>query len=557
MYARSIIAAALVCFVMTSATQLCLAQLPNLPATLVATHQGSAVGDQTGTALAGIGDVNSDGVGDYLVGSPFDDTLGSNFGKVTIYSGATHTPFTTIFGAAQDARLGLDACGLNHLDGTPTNQFVVVSQVAVSGSSTTGVLSVRSGSTGAVLFSITGGGAQPIFGTKVSGGGDINNDGTPDFLVGATTAGGLEQVIAFSGLNGSVIHTITAPTPLVQFGFSFDIAGDANGDGFDDIVVGSPLDAFGGTASIYSGFDGSLLQYIVTQQSLALFGNSVSYAGDVNKDGFDDVLVGAPFGDITGARVHSGFDGSLLRVIDGINQFDGYGAFVDHAGDVDGDGYEDHLIGRAEPNSIFGTATGSLHIVSGRDGKELCATYTSTFEDAYGAGATSIGDISGDLVPDFIVAANLDDGAGIDTGAAYVFVTPTFPTRRYDSPTNGGTTLDLSWTPEGGNAFTGNPYSLTGTITCTNGSPGGSGLFGVSLTPIDFPMSFGFPLLIANDPINLISTGQFGYDAAGELTAMGVSRQNPFLAGSNLYLQFFEFAPMIAGSNGLRMLVSP
>lgn len=97
--------------------------------------------------------------------------------------------------------------------------------------------------------------------------------------------------------------------------------------------------------------------------------------------------------------------------------------------------------------------------------------------------------------------------------------------------------------------------ALTGLMRCTGATPAAFGLFGASLAPTDFPLSFGIPLLIANDPINLLATGAFGFGNLGEFNAPNVSLLNPFLAGTHIYVQLFESAPTIRSSNGLRLLI--
>jgi hypothetical protein len=157
--------------------------------------------------------------------------------------------------------------------------------------------------------------------------------------------------------------------------------------------------------------------------------------------------------------------------------------------------------------------------------------------------------VNGDGFDDVIIGAPDEEGRG----AAFVSIADTLPVRAYSSDL-GAVRLRQTWTPH-----LGDPFVVTGTIRCEGSSLVALGIHGVSLAPTNF-LLFGFPLLIADDPINLIDTGGFGFASRmefGHLIVPNVSRQIPFIAGSMVYIQFFETSPVPSASSALSMLLVP
>ena len=170
----------------------------------------------------------------------------------------------------------------------------------------------------------------------------------------------------YSGIDGNVLYTFDGDDADDLFGVSVSGAGDVNGDGFADLVVGAPGDSNNGTdsgsARVYSGIDGNVLYTFNGDDAGDQLGISVSGAGDVNGDGFADLIVGANRdnnnGSVSGsARVYSGIDGNVLYTFDGDDAGDQLGISVSGAGDVNGDGFADLIVGaRLDDNCLLYTS---------------------------------------------------------------------------------------------------------------------------------------------------------------------------------------------------------
>ncbi|MEO0926373.1 MAG: hypothetical protein AAFY63_10945 [Cyanobacteria bacterium J06643_13] len=498
--------------------------------------------DNSGISVSGAGDVNGDGIDDLIVGASgiYDPNSEDNptgksyvvFGKsdfeaeinlASLADGDGNAGFAiegidpgdfagySVSNAGDINNDGIDdliigarsADGENNDSQSRGESYVVYGSDNFGSSISLSAIANGDGADGLVIY---GAGDGDIFGTSVSSAGDVNHDGIDDIIIGASftdpnnaedagtsyviygseTLGkviDLSQPLSIDGSNG---FSINGADEYDIFGTSVSSAGDVNNDGIDDLIVGASGGSgndndlfvsgesyliFGGSAigaevnlADLIGGDGSIGSVIYGVEDFDAAGTSVSGAGDVNGDGIDDVIIGAELAggknnatDSSGesyvvygssnlaaqinlsATVDSnGSNGSNGFAIYGIDESDLSGTSVSEAGDLNGDGIDDVIIGArgadgkqnagnnvGESYVIFGKDTANasvdLEALKNSDGKDGFVIYGINSGDSLGTSVSSAGDINGDGIDDVIVGANTaDNGSSSDSGASYV-----------------------------------------------------------------------------------------------------------------------------------------
>src|SRR5438874_2476678 len=335
-----------------------------------------------GQSVAVIGDITGDGVPDLVVGGPFHDSE---------FSG------TNGFGPPQDVGRAF------LINGATLGEIAELNDPFFQQP---------------VNFPKFGG----FFGFSVAAVGDLNHDGVPDVLVGVPHHSNFDldrincgEAFVFSGADHSILFTIHDPNENEgnRFGYAVAGLGDVNGDGVPDMIIGVPKnnasDALPdvGTAYIFSGANGSLIRQLDSpdQTLSARFGSALANAGDVNHDGVNDIIIGAP--GASKAYVFNGATGALLFSITSpasanADKIPSFGYAVAGGQDVNNDGTPDFVIGAPSQNSLQGGA----YVFSGSNGALLLTLRGPRQKFArFGTSVALSPDITGDGRPDILVGA--------------------------------------------------------------------------------------------------------------------------------------------------------
>jgi hypothetical protein len=357
-----------------------------------------------GYAVASAGDVNGDGRGDVIVGAY---QYSNNAGAAFIYNGSstglTTTPATTLIGTA-NSMLGMSVSAAD-VDADGYSDIVVGSPNFNAG---TGRATVHMGvSTGISLtpsYILSGVVANGLFGRSLASAGDVNGDSFGDIIVGASA---VSKAYVYqgnaNGINISPVTTLTGPAPNVSYGLSVSGAGDVNGDGYCEVIVGAYAN---NAAYVYNGSAAGTQASQV--KALSGYGGvSVAGVGDINGDGYADIMVGSTaygtYAGLTYLLLGSalGLPSAPSQTFQGSGYYGYFGISVSAAGDVNGDGYSDAIVGASGTSSN----TGSAYLYLGSPVMITNAAMLLTGTGAFGYSLAHAGDVNGDGYGDVVVGA--------------------------------------------------------------------------------------------------------------------------------------------------------
>lgn len=341
------------------------------------TADGDSPNEWFGHCVAAAGDINGDGVPDLVVGAPLDSTIAYQAGSAQVLSGVN----------------------------------------------------------GALLIGKAGAAAGGQLGFAVAGVGDANQDGFPDFAVGApfqtSTYYEAGRTVVYSGASGTALWAVFGHTPTAWAGYSVAAGGDINLDGSMDVIVGASRDRTGGTdagrVSVHSGVLGQEFWSVTGLATDERLGFAVSGGADASGDGVPDVAIGVPGRSLSAQTKYSGAilvvdgpTGNVLFTVNGSSAEDYVGESVDLRGDVDGDGRADVLFGMRRRSSPGVPQGGVVRVVSSATHAVLRDVPGTGAGEAFGTAVAYLGDLDQDGADDFAGGAPAGGEAGYSSGVVRV-----------------------------------------------------------------------------------------------------------------------------------------
>ena len=408
--------------------------------------------DNFGYSLA-TGDINGDGIDDLVVGEPYYGETEGVKGKVSLFlgneNGLDWDPIWTAIGGSYDSCFGISVACAN----VNNDDYDDVIIGAKNWDSNKGKAYMYLGGNydgiplpGEASWSVSGESAGDYFGNSVACAGDVNSDGYEDVIIGAygfSSAKGKVYLYAGNsgGLSGTAVWTASGDSLNDWFGYSVSSAGDVNGDGLKDVLIGAyGYSSFQGQVKLYLGNEGSYLQPTAWSKSGEetddYYGLAITPLGDIDGDNYDDIMIGAPNYDWGKGKVYkyagNGYglaedadwtaSWSSIGEENGMKSEFGYSVLL---ADVNGDGFDDAIIGAPK----YDLERGKVYVVLGMPDIKLAGKPSwvaiGEVEGSQFGYSIAIANVNNDEFDDIIIGApNYRDGdwATQKIGKAYLYL---------------------------------------------------------------------------------------------------------------------------------------
>jgi len=450
-----------------------------------------------GGSFAVAGDIDNDGVPDYLVGDPVRHSGGE---VVVLFSGADGSVLHTFQTPQVLIQYGISLAGGMDINNDSVPDIIIGANWGSPGfpSSDTGAVFVYSGATYGLIQQDAGSVGENL-GFPVEFLDDLNGDAIAEYAAGATHDGIINapdevgEVYVYSGASGGIVHHLSNGAPGDRFGYSFASIGDITQDGVSDFCVGAPSAStlgffLNGAVYLYSGLSGQVIRKDEGIGDVASYGFALAATGDVDLDGTPDYVT-TSWDVINGAAVVSGATGVVLTYIqspmaDGFTY--GPSHRIDTIADVEGDGIREVLVRYYDGNSPR-----HLLVASATDGDPLYYLLDDLgFGSSFPGVSANAGDRDGDGW-DEIATSNGTNGASIYSTRLLVASPTGIP-----AATGGAANFDLN----AGVPHAGSQYFLLASLTPAGvGSCSGIPI-GATEIPLCFDLLMDFSIFLANIP---------------------------------------------------------
>lgn len=393
---------------------------------------GQPAGDYMGYSLSSAGDLNKDGYDDFIIGAIGNGEAGPMAGCAFVYFGSEtveNEPDLILSGQKAEDRFGYSVSSAGDVNGDGYSDVIVGSFNGERANLYLG----RKNMTNTVDFTFKAGKSSSHFGNSVSSAGDFNKDGFDDILVGdfcnyakSTHTG--RAYLYFGGVSVDTNPDLTFEGEAIfnNFGTTVASAGDVNNDGFPDIMVGAPgydRTELLGRLYIYYGSSSpdTIPDVVITgNKHYCRLGNVIASAGDVNKDGYDDIIAGLPFNGNSPngiSYVNIYFGGAIMDTIPDViieKMAFGFGTSVASVGDLNNDGYDDVMIGGMDNISIYygGQIMDTIPDIV-IDGEVSWSNFAPSLSFA--------GDVNKDGHTDLLIGNSESNAAGNGMGRVYIY----------------------------------------------------------------------------------------------------------------------------------------